>query len=115
MPATDLTSDSERLTPVLDPSSARSARRGWRAHCRCFRCSRHSAVMILWAAHDGGFDEDTWYWGALVMLSLLVISVATSRLRAAAQLPRSLQLALTAFALYVGVVVPFDRMGGVAR
>ena len=30
-------------------------------------------LMILWAAHDGGYDEDTWYWGALVMLALTLI------------------------------------------
>jgi hypothetical protein len=42
-------------------------------------------LMILWAAHDGGYDADTWYWGALVLLGLLTATVAldgTSRLRA---------------------------------
>jgi hypothetical protein len=42
-------------------------------------------LMILWAAHDGGYDADTWYWGALVALALLTATFAldgTSRLRA---------------------------------
>ena len=24
--------------------------------------------MLVWAVHDGGYDADTWYWGALVVL-----------------------------------------------
>ena len=24
------------------------------------------ALMLIWAVHDGGYDHDTWYWGALV-------------------------------------------------
>lgn len=58
------------------------------------------AVMILWSAHDGGFDADTWYWGALVMLSLLVVSLITQG-GVVARLPRPQRLALLAFALYV--------------
>jgi hypothetical protein len=33
-------------------------------------------LMVLWAEHDGGYDADTWYWGALVLLGLLVATVA---------------------------------------
>jgi hypothetical protein len=29
-----------------------------------------AALTVLWAAHDGGYDADTWYWGALAMLAL---------------------------------------------
>ncbi|MEO9119805.1 MAG: O-antigen ligase family protein [Solirubrobacteraceae bacterium] len=58
------------------------------------------AMMILWSAHNGGFDEDTWYWGALVLLTLLVVSIAAGAV-SAARLSRSLKLALVAFALYV--------------
>ncbi len=58
------------------------------------------AVMILWSAHDGGFDADTWYWGALVMLGLLVVTIGVRSVDAP-RLPRSLRLALLAFALYV--------------
>jgi O-Antigen ligase len=55
--------------------------------------------MILWSEHDGGFDEDTWYWGALVVLGLLAVTISAGGV--AARLDRSLKLALLAFALYV--------------
>ena len=32
-------------------------------------------LMVLWAEHDGGYDADTWYWGALALLALLVATV----------------------------------------
>jgi O-antigen ligase/polysaccharide polymerase Wzy-like membrane protein len=57
-------------------------------------------LMILWAAHDGGYDADTWYWGALVTLGLLTLTVATSgtsRLRAS----KLRCAAIACFALYV--------------
>jgi hypothetical protein len=57
-------------------------------------------LMILWAAHDGGYDADTWYWGALVLLALLTATVAldgTSRLRASPIRCAAIGL----FALYV--------------
>jgi Flp pilus assembly protein TadD len=31
------------------------------------------ALMLVWAVHDGGYDADTWYWGALVSLALLAL------------------------------------------
>jgi hypothetical protein len=34
-----------------------------------------AALMILWAAHNGGYDADTWYWGALALLALLALTV----------------------------------------
>ncbi len=58
------------------------------------------AVMLVWAAHDGGYDADTWYWGALLMLGLLiatVLALGIERLRA----PRAVLVALAAFGLYV--------------
>jgi len=58
------------------------------------------AVMLVWAAHDGGYDADTWYWGALLMLGLLmatVLALGTERLR----VPRTVLVALAAFGLYV--------------
>ncbi|MDQ2760824.1 MAG: O-antigen ligase family protein [Actinomycetota bacterium] len=57
------------------------------------------ALMILWAAHDGGYNTDTWYWGALVLLAALaavVIGVGFGRTS------RAGRIALAAFALYVG-------------
>jgi hypothetical protein len=55
-------------------------------------------LSVLWAAHDGGYDQDTWYWGALVMLGLLVavgIGGAWSRLG------RATRIAMLGFALYI--------------
>src|SRR5205823_12091648 len=57
-------------------------------------------LMLLWAVHDGGYDADTWYWGALVVLGLLA-SVVVARGWHAIQLSRSATVALVAFALYV--------------
>jgi hypothetical protein len=57
--------------------------------------------MILWAAHDGGYDADTWYWGALVTLSLVAVMLAASPGRVAG-LSRPAKLSLLIFALYVG-------------
>ena len=58
------------------------------------------ALMLLWAVHDGGYDADTWYWGALLVLGLLA-AVVTARGWRAIQLSRSATVALVAFALYV--------------
>jgi hypothetical protein len=56
-------------------------------------------LMLVWAVHDGGYDADTWYWGALVTLVLLSY-VVWSR-RGSIALSRTARIALTAFALYV--------------
>jgi hypothetical protein len=58
------------------------------------------ALMIVWAVHDGGYDADTWYWGALVVLGLLA-SVVVARGWGALQLSTAAKVALVAFALYV--------------
>jgi hypothetical protein len=58
------------------------------------------ALMLVWAVHDGGYDADTWYWGALVVLGLLA-SVVVARGRQAIRLSRAGKVALAAFALYV--------------
>jgi hypothetical protein len=57
------------------------------------------ALLILWAAHDGGYDADTWYWGALVLLGLLLVLVASRAGRW--RLTRGTGIALLALALYV--------------
>src|SRR5947209_5838799 len=56
--------------------------------------------MLVWAAHDGGYDADTWYWGALTLLALLV-AVVGARGGRIGRLDSALKLALVAFALYV--------------
>ena len=35
-------------------------------------------LMLVWAVDDGGYDADTWYWGALVALTVLTATVAAS-------------------------------------
>lgn len=57
-------------------------------------------LMLLWAAHDGGYDADTWYWGALVLLALLVAVVAGFGARALTT-SRATKAAMGAFGLYV--------------
>lgn len=59
-----------------------------------------TALMVLWAAHDGGYDEDTWYWGALVLLSMLGVTNVVAG-PAWPRLIRPLRVALIAFTLYV--------------
>ncbi|MGI8714999.1 MAG: O-antigen ligase family protein [Solirubrobacteraceae bacterium] len=56
--------------------------------------------MILWAEHDGGYDADTWYWGALLLLALTAGLIVVRGVRGAG-LTRSGRIALGAFALYV--------------
>ena len=57
-------------------------------------------LLILWAAHDGGYDEDTWYWGALILLALvaMVVGGLFGPLR---RLGTATKVALGAFTLYV--------------
>lgn len=58
-------------------------------------------LMILWAEHDGGYDQDTWYWGALVLLAVLAAVVAQrglSRMRVS----RLGAVALGLLTVYVG-------------
>jgi len=56
-------------------------------------------LMVLWAEHDGGYDADTWYWGALLLLALLVATILGLGKRRA-QLSRSAIIALGAFSAY---------------
>jgi hypothetical protein len=57
-------------------------------------------LMLVWAVHDGGYDADTWYWGALVMLALFA-AVLIGRGPRSIRLPRACIVALVAFTLYV--------------
>ncbi len=57
------------------------------------------ALMVLWAEHDGGYDADTWYWGALLLLALLaatILGLGTRR----ARLSRPAGIALAAASAY---------------
>jgi O-Antigen ligase len=58
-------------------------------------------LMLVWAVHNGGYDADTWYWGALLLLSAsaaVVAGLGVGRLRYS----RASGWALVALALYVG-------------
>jgi multisubunit Na+/H+ antiporter MnhB subunit len=56
-------------------------------------------LMLVWAVHDGGYDADTWYWGAL--LTLVILSSVVWARRGSITLSRTTRIALSAFALYV--------------
>jgi O-antigen ligase/polysaccharide polymerase Wzy-like membrane protein len=55
--------------------------------------------MVLWAVHNGGYDTDTWYWGALVLLAVLTAVVGLGRARVPS---RRAVLAIACLAAYVG-------------
>jgi hypothetical protein len=57
------------------------------------------ALIVLWSEHDGGFDEDTWYWGALALLVIVAAGLlgAFGRVRA---LSRPVKIALAGFVVY---------------
>jgi hypothetical protein len=55
------------------------------------------SLMLVWAWHDGGYDADTWYWGALLLLAVLAaVAIATP-----VRVTPAARAALLAFALYV--------------
>lgn len=33
------------------------------------------ALMLVWAAHGGGYNADTWYWGALLVAGLFAVTL----------------------------------------
>jgi Tfp pilus assembly protein PilF len=35
------------------------------------------ALMLVWAVHNGGYDADTWYWGALLLLGVLAVVLSS--------------------------------------
>jgi hypothetical protein len=57
------------------------------------------ALMLVWAVHNGGYDAETWYWGALASLALLATVVVGlgGRLRAT----RGRLIVVGLFAAYV--------------
>ena len=58
-----------------------------------------TGMLVFWAADDGGYDPSTWYWGALLALSMLTVVVGTRWGRP--RLHRATALALACFAAYV--------------
>lgn len=59
------------------------------------------AVMVFWAAHNGGYDTDTWSWGGLLFLSFLIATVLAFARRRTLGLSRSAVGALSLFGAYV--------------
>ena len=59
------------------------------------------ALMIVWAVHDGGYDADTWYWGALLLLPSSRSPRRDRPVAARLSVSRAGSIALVAFALYV--------------
>jgi O-Antigen ligase len=57
-------------------------------------------LLLTWAVHNGGYDADTWYWGALVMLALLT-AVVIGRDISNVRRSRAGMVALVALSLYV--------------
>jgi O-Antigen ligase len=57
------------------------------------------ALMLDWAIQNGGYDDSTWLWGALVVLSALSLTLWLRR--DSLRLSRTTLVALGAFALYV--------------
>jgi hypothetical protein len=57
-------------------------------------------LMLVWAGHDGGYDPDTWYWGALAALGLL-LAVLVGNAGRGVQRSGATSAALVAFAAYV--------------
>lgn len=50
-------------------------------------------LLLVWAVHNGGYDTETWYWGALAFLGLLA-AVASSYRRNRLDRPRIVALGL---------------------
>jgi len=100
MGATDLISDRAPPTSAPSPAAGNSVRRVALANLPALPVLLAVAVMILWAAHNGGYDEDTWYWGALGLLAVLVLTVGAFG-TGWTRWHRSLKLAFVAFTLYV--------------
>jgi hypothetical protein len=76
-------------------ASGRSALEG---HASAIPAYLALGLSVLWAAHDGGFDQDTWYWGALLLLAVLAAgAIGTATTWRPSRLTR---LAILGFALY---------------
>ena len=86
--------------PPGDGGPPRDSIKSWRDGLAVAPVAVVLLLLILWAAHDGGYDEDTWYWGALILLALvaMVVGGLFGPLR---RLGTATKVALGAFTLYV--------------
>lgn len=56
-------------------------------------------LFILWGEHNGGYDNDTWYWGALLCVALVTVGVLGAHRRP--RITRSARLSLIFLSAYV--------------
>jgi hypothetical protein len=57
------------------------------------------ALMVLWAAKNGGYDAGTWYWGALILLAGTALTVVW--LGPGLRLSRGAKRGIACFAVYL--------------
>ena len=108
MPAADDANVGQATAPVVTPASDWAAPRTGLGLSERLRPHLRAGIpgliviglMLLWAAHDGGYDADTWYWGALVVVGMLGVS-AVLMTPAWQQYSRVVWISVGAFALYV--------------
>ena len=86
--------------PPRDGGPPRDSIKSWRDGLAVAPVAVVLLLLILWAAHDGGYDEDTWYWGALILLALVAMVVG-SLFGPLRRLGTATKVALGAFTLYV--------------
>ncbi len=71
--------------------------------------------MLLWAVHDGGYDADTWYWGALLLLAALAVVLIAPVPRRRLTLPGFLALSgLTAYVVWSYASILWAQAPGTA-
>ena len=85
-------------SPRADPRAPGAWSRRIAEHAPAASAYLALALMIVWAGHDGGYDLDTWYWGAL---ALLAVSVTVGWATRSGPLRASVRWALGLLSAYV--------------
>jgi hypothetical protein len=78
--------------------------------------------MLVWAVHNGGYDEETWYWGTLVSIALLAATMVILG-RDGLRVRKASVIAIALFALFTAwsylsiswAQSPGDALGGSNR
>ena len=55
--------------------------------------------MLVWAVHNGGYDAETWYWGALALLAIIAATLLILG-RSGLRVRKASVIAIALFALY---------------
>ncbi|MEA2147056.1 MAG: hypothetical protein QOG59_2643, partial [Solirubrobacteraceae bacterium] len=87
-------------SPRADPRAPGAWSRRIAEHAPAASAYLALALMIVWAGHDGGYDLDTWYWGAL---ALLAVSVTVGWATRSEPLRASVRWSLGLLSAYVAV------------